>query len=116
MKIVYAVVVNESNEFLLIRKGLYWKFPGGKVKKGEHVLIALRRIVKNQLASDTGSVEFLNTYENRWKHEKEYYYRVKLSSLSFQNKQSTRDLKYFSIENIPDGLTLEHKKRMMRFV
>lgn len=67
ISVVAAIIVRDGEVFATQRgygdwKG-WWEFPGGKVKKGESPEDALRREIREELASDVAVGELFATVE-----------------------------------------------------
>jgi len=66
--IVATAVLVKDNKFLILKrkKGIHankWSFPGGKVKKGEDLIKALKREVKEETNLDIENIKKISEYE-----------------------------------------------------
>lgn len=75
IKVVGAIIENESNEILCALRSLkmtlpnLWEFPGGKVNENEKISDAIIREIKEELNCD---IEFINIF-NKHSHEYENF-------------------------------------------
>jgi 8-oxo-dGTP diphosphatase len=116
-----ALIVNDNNEVLLIKRtgkssgGLpgLWSRPGGTVEFGESIKEAIIREVKEELNVDIelfGQIQFFD--DLRKKEQKTIHWvgagcfaKIVGGELKNMEPEKHDDVKWFSIENIPNNLT-----------
>ena len=110
-----AIIINEKNEVLLVKKPLssihdsgYWTRPGGEVNFGETIEEALKREVKNETGLDIEIVRFLDMNEIIDTENKIHWiafgYLAKMLSQDL-SRNSTNEMQWFSISDLPKELT-----------
>lgn len=113
-----ALIINDSNETLLIKRTSkskneagFWSKPGGKVEFGETVESAIIREIKEELDIDIELTGFINFTNHIIKSENQHW--VALSYLAKINKGIPRnmepekiaEIKWFSFDNLPEKIT-----------
>lgn len=113
---VGAVIVNEENEVLLLRRikapeSGCWTIPGGTVEFGERIEDTLIREIKEELGVDCEIVHLLGVTNHIVPEEKTHWvspcFLVEINGVP-ENKEphSHSDINWFAIEELPQNPTM----------
>jgi 8-oxo-dGTP pyrophosphatase MutT (NUDIX family) len=70
-KVINAAIIDDK-KILLVRKGIYWILPGGKLEGDESDLDCLCREVEEELSgTKLKDIEFYKTFQGRAPHRKD---------------------------------------------
>ncbi|KGM96191.1 DNA mismatch repair protein MutT [Clostridium novyi A str. 4552] len=117
---VGAVIKNNRGEVLLLlrnkepEKGC-WSIPGGKVEMFENIEDAIKREVKEEVDVDVEIIKLLTVTNHIISKEKTHWvaptFLVKIINGQVKNvePQKHQDLKWFSINNLPENITITTK-------
>lgn len=108
----WALVVNQQDEFLLIKnsKRGYWEAPGGKVELGEMINDALKREILEETGVD---IEVLNNLEifqcfdepkNTHWVALGYLAQFKSGEIDISNDEKIADAKWFKEKELPENI------------
>ena len=121
---VRAVVRSKDGGFLLVRHSYTpgWHFPGGGVERGESVIKALERELREEtgcvLKKDTISLHgiFFNCEVSLRDHVLVYCCEVKEKELPPHSRFEIRDSGYFGPHELPEGIDPGTKRRIQEIV
>lgn len=112
-----ALIINDKNETLLIKRGDksknevgFWGKPGGAVEFGEKVEDAVRREIKEELDIDIELVKFLGFTDHIIKSDNQHWvtlsYLAKIISGEPKNMEpeKTEAIGWFNFNNLPENL------------
>lgn len=112
-----ALIINDKNETLLIKRGNksknevgFWGKPGGAVEFGEKVEDAVKREIKEELNIDIELTKFLGFTDHIIKSENQHWvtfnYAAKIIKGMPQNMEpkKTEKIGWFSFDNLPEKL------------
>ncbi|GKU24647.1 NUDIX hydrolase [Clostridium folliculivorans] len=120
---VNVLIINDKNEVLLQKRGTYpfkWGLIGGITELGESLEETAIREAKEETGLDINELELLGTtsggkcYIEFPNGDKAYFISVGYVSKSFSGKltidnNETKDLSFFSYENLPEDIPNSHK-------
>lgn len=121
-----AVIVNDENEILLQlrnkapEKGC-WCIPGGKLEWFEKFEDAIKREVKEETDVDIEVIDLLGVCDHIIKAEESHWiatsYLCKIVNGEPKNMEPTKhlDLKWFSLDNLPEKLTITTQYAVQNF-
>lgn len=107
-----AVIVNEKNEVLLLKRAINphfgkWDIPGGFLENGEDPKVGLKREAKEELGINVKPLEILTIcVDNYGLEEDDFYtfnvfYKCKISDGEIVIDQENSEFKWFSKNEIP---------------
>lgn len=123
-----VVIINEQNQVLLQhRKDGTWGLAGGLMELGESLEDTARREVLEETGLTIGKLDLLGIFSGQ-----DYYFKLdngdELYSVTTVyltrdikgslaiDKQESINLEYFSINNLPDGLTAEYRDYLKPYI
>lgn len=119
---VRAIIIDNLNRVLLIRKNENqkiasgeWIFPGGSVELGEPIESALSRELYEETNLEVDQLRLIGTRtiiidEIHWQG---LYFKVEIKNLDdLKNMESEKhsDLKWWSLDQLPESLDVSEKK------
>ncbi|MEW9094914.1 MAG: NUDIX domain-containing protein [Clostridiaceae bacterium] len=118
---VGAVILNDNEEILLLLRERspeagYWSIPGGKVEFFDTIEDSIKREVKEELGVEIDIIKLLGVTNHILVEEKSHWvapsFLVKIIKGEVKNMEPNKhkDIKWFSIDNLPDNITLTTKK------
>lgn len=93
-----------------------WNLPGGAKEENEELIKAITREVKEETNADTKTVRLVKHYDYPNKNEVVFVFLVKVNPFKFKENSEAKDLKYFSIDELPENLYDTHKKRILDYI
>ena len=113
-----ALIVNDKNEVLLVKRGIkskneagVWSKPGGAVEFGEQVENAVKREIKEELDIEIELTKFLGFTNHIIKSENQhwvtfnYLARIIKGELKIMEPEKIAEVKWFSLNNLPANLS-----------
>ena len=122
---VGAVILRDNKILLLLRtkspESGCWTIPGGKVEFGETVEEAILREVQEEIGTEGRIIAPLGVTNHILKEEHTHYVSPRfLVSIIGEPKNmepnSHSDMKWFSIENLPENVTMTTQKALAAFL
>lgn len=110
-------LIRKEGKILLVKRGFgpykgYWALPGGHLDYDETIEDAVRREVKEETDLDVTSLFLLGVYSSPSRHPMQTVaiaYEVEITGEAKYGSDAV-DLKYFSLDQLPDNLAFDHKK------
>ncbi len=123
-----VLALNEKNELLLQhRTDGGWGLPGGLMELGESLEDTARRDVKEETGLDIGELKLVEVFSGE-----DYYFKVSNGDELYSvtalyvtddlkgdieiDKTESLDIQFFSLENLPEGLTEEYRNYINPFL
>lgn len=113
-----ALIINDKNETLLIKRGAksknqvgFWSKPGGAVEFGENVEDAVKREIMEELGIEIELVKFLGFTNHIIKEENQHWatfdFLAKIVRGEPKNMEPEKieEIKWFNLENLPEKTT-----------
>lgn len=113
-----ALIVNDKNETLLLRRGKnsrnqsgYWSKPGGTVEFGEKIEDAIKREIKEEFDVEIELTKFLGFTNHIMKEENQHWlsisYLAKIIKGEPKNLESEKhdEIRWFNFNDLPESLT-----------
>lgn len=113
-----ALIINDKNETLLLRRGVksrnqagYWSKPGGTVEFGEKIEDAIKREIKEEFGVDITLIKFLGFTNHIMKEEGQHWlsvsYLAKIIDGEPKNLEPDKhdEIGWFSFDKLPEKLT-----------
>lgn len=111
-----ALIVNDKNETLLLKRGVkskneggFWSQPGGAVEFGEAVEEAVKREIREELGVEIDLIRFLCFTNHIINSENQHWvtmsYLGKIIKGEPQNLEPRKieEIKWFSLDNLPEN-------------
>lgn len=126
---VNVLIINDKNEVLLQKRGTYpfkWGLIGGITELGESLEETAIREAKEETGLDIKELELLGTtsgekcYIEFPNGDKAYFISIGYVSKSFSgnltiDNNETKELKFFSHENLPEDIPNSHKIMISKY-
>jgi 8-oxo-dGTP diphosphatase len=109
------MVVNEENDFLLVKSRRGWEFPGGYLEDGEAIKAAAIREVKEESGIEIELINSLGVEQDLEKSTCVFLFRGRPISGELKCSNETEDVGYFSLQEVMKMITIAHfKERVIR--
>ena len=113
-------VIIKDNQILLIRRGVepnkgFWGTPGGFVEWNESTEDTVIREVKEETNRIVTSTKLIGVYSSPHRHPKQVInlvYLVTVADGETKHGDDAMDLKWFSLDALPDPMALDHKQNI----
>jgi len=113
-------VIIKDNQVLLIQRGVepdkgYWGTPGGYVGWDESTQDSVKREVKEETNLDVLETKLVGVYSSPTRHPKQVInlvYLVTVSDNKAKQGDDALDIKWFSLNELPDQMALDHKQNI----
>ncbi|MFB0560861.1 MAG: NUDIX hydrolase [Candidatus Lokiarchaeia archaeon] len=99
MVIATVVIKDEEDRVLLVKENGLWAIPGGKVEKGERVIEAAEREIREETGYLVDITGLARVYELR-KEDDYHLFFVFRANIGKRIGEGTLDFKWFEIEDI----------------
>jgi 8-oxo-dGTP diphosphatase len=117
-----ALIVNESQVLLSQRAGEpfrgFWDIPGGFLEAGEDPLDGAKREVQEETGLEVVLLGPTAVYIGRYGSTGDYtlnlYYRATVVSGEPRPADDVTDLRWFSVDVLPENLAFEHERELLR--
>lgn len=121
---VAAVIINDSNEFLICKRGNQkkflpgiWHFPGGKIEKNESNEDALKRELFEELGikkfTKISNLNVTHDYPVREENHRTYFFFCETSDIPYLNNEENDEIKFVSLENLTKYINDRSKKSVL---
>jgi len=115
--VAVAIVVNENNELLLIKRNIEpaigeWAFPSGYIDKGEAVEDAAIREAKEESNLDISLAKLVGVYSNTGNPVILIVYSASARSGKEKPGPETQDVRWFKLDKLPE-LPFPHDKQIL---
>lgn len=118
-----AFIVNDKNELLLQKRAVpaekgYWCIPGGRLEMFETFESAVKRETKEETDVEIELVKLMGVCDHIIESENAHWvsacYLCKIMSgePKIMEPDKASDMKWFSLDNLPDKLTITTKKAL----
>lgn len=114
---VFGIIKDSKNRVLLCLRNDYdvWNLPGGGLENGETPWQGVIREVKEETGFNVGIVRLIGIYSKPNKNEIIFCFECKIKNGKLTLNDEARDIKYFSIKNIPKNTIKKHIERIKDF-
>ncbi len=117
---VRALIINKNGEVLLVKHTYsdLWYCPGGGVDKGEHLIDAIKRELKEELDLIVkDSPVLLGTYSNFFEHKNDFVSIFIIKEFELDPKQNLEieTWAFFAPDKIPETTSIGTKKRIAEY-
>lgn len=114
---VRAIIVNESNEILLVRHTYQegWFLPGGKTDKNEDDEVSLTRELREELGiQDISISQKLGEYESTYEYKKDHIVVFVIDQFTQRDKKhfELKEYGFFHPEMLPEEISPGTRKRI----
>lgn len=113
----FAIIQNPQKQVLLVLRNDidFWNLPGGAVESWEAPREAVVREVKEETGYVVEVVRLIGIYSKPYSDDLVFSFECKIISWSATLNDEARDIKFFSIENIPENTLEKHLERILDF-
>jgi ADP-ribose pyrophosphatase YjhB (NUDIX family) len=113
----FAIILDENSKVLLCLRTdkNVWNLPGGKVEIGESPWAAVIREVKEETGLDVKIKRLLGVYSKPEKPDIVFSFLCQPVSGKLTLNNEAKDLKYFSLDEIPENTLSKHVARIKHY-
>jgi 8-oxo-dGTP diphosphatase len=109
------MVMNENDDFLLVKSRRGWEFPGGYVEDGEAIKDAAIKEVKEESGIGIELMNFLGVEQDIERSTCVFLFKGRPISGELRGSNETEDAGYFSLKDVMSMMTIAHfKERVIR--
>lgn len=114
---VFGLIKNTEDQVLLCLRNDYniWNLPGGKLEKGESPWSGVIREVKEETGLDVEIIKLIGVYSKPNKDEIVFSFECKVLGGKLTLNEEAKDIKYFSINDIPENTVQKQVERIKDF-
>lgn len=123
---VGAFILNDNNELLLQKRAVpaekdHWCIPGGRLEMFETLENAVIREAKEETDLDIEVIKLMGVCNHIIKEENahwvatSYLCKIKSGELKIMEPDKASDMRWFSLDNLPDKLTITTKKALQDY-
>ncbi len=111
---VFGIIRDKDDRVLLVLRNDYdfWNLPGGGVEKGESPWQGVIREVKEETGYDVEVVGLAGVYSKPEKDEIVFSFECKIIGGKMTLNQEAKEIKYFSLNEIPKNTFQKHIERI----
>ena len=111
---VFGIIFDKDKKALLAKRRDYdlWNLPGGGVDAGETPEEALEREILEEISAKVKNKKLCGVYFKRGKDEVVFAYLVKVKPFTFKPTDEAKEIKYFSVAQLPENLPGSQAKRI----
>lgn len=113
----FAIIRDELDRVLLVLRNDhdFWNLPGGAVEKGESPWQTVLREVKEETGYDVEVLNLLGIYVKPDKNDLVFSFECKIVSGQITLNEEAKDIRYFSVDEIPQNILAKHLERITDF-
>lgn len=109
------MVMNEDDDFLLVKSRRGWEFPGGYLEDGEAIKDAAIREVKEESGIVIELMNSLGVEQDIERSTCVFLFKGRPISGELRGSNETEDAGYFSLKEVMNMMTIAHfKERVIR--
>lgn len=113
------VVIKEKGEVLLLKRNTlpyknYWVLPGGFVKYREETDETAKREVKEETGLEVEITKLIGVYSDPFRDPRGHIisiaYKGKIKGGNLEKNEESKEIKFFSLDNLPAKIGFDHRK------
>lgn len=114
---VFGIIKDQENRILLCLRNDHdiWNLPGGRLEKGESPWQGVIREVKEETGLNVEIVRLIGVYSKPNKDEIVFSFECKVLGGELTLNDEAKDIKYFSIDDIPENTVQKQVERIKDF-
>jgi 8-oxo-dGTP pyrophosphatase MutT (NUDIX family) len=113
------VMLIQDKQVLLVRQTYMpgWFFPGGGVKRGETLDIAIRREAYEEVGAEMGTLSFIGSYTYFGEHKSDHNALFLCTDFTVGEKQDSEiaEARFFPLDALPEGTFSGHRQRLEEY-